>query len=376
MRGDTHIAAALVIERGGADAAPANDTGALEIPGETPAEEALALSEGTRAVDIRFAKFSDGRGFSLAAILRERGYRGSIRAVGQIIPDQAGLLARAGFDSVKPDAEGPQGRWALAHPGSETAYQPGPGASAPSAFLRRAAVARKKQVERLNAEFVDASPDQILAAAADLFEGRIAMLSSFGAEAAVGLALLARSAPDVPVLFLDTKRHFAQTLSYRDRLAAHLGLKDLRVIEPDPGEEAEQDGDERLWRRDANACCDLRKVRPLARALNGFEVLITGRKRYHGGERETLQPFEFDGERIKVNPFAAMGAEEVAALYRELDLPPHPLVAEGYPSIGCWPCTAPAQGGDLRAGRWAGQDRDECGIHRPLGEGRARYRLI
>jgi uncharacterized protein (DUF934 family) len=152
MRGDTHIAAALVIERGGADEAPANDTGAVEIPGETPVGEALALSEGTRAVDIRFAKFSDGRGFSLAAILRERGYTGSIRAVGQIIPDQAGLLARAGFDSVKPDAEGPQGRWALAHPGSGTAYQPGPAASAPSAFLRRAAAARKNQVERLNAE--------------------------------------------------------------------------------------------------------------------------------------------------------------------------------------------------------------------------------
>ncbi|WP_375282723.1 phosphoadenylyl-sulfate reductase [Marinicauda pacifica] len=347
----------------------------VEIDTATSPDEALDAASGQDAVDIRFASFKDGRGFSLAAVLRARGYAGQLRAVGDLLPDQIDHLTRSGFDAVTPDkADDP--RWQRT--GFSHAYQPDAAGAAP-AYRQRAFAARQAKVDALNQRYRDASPDEILAAAQAEFRGRIAMLSSFGTESAAGLALLARSAPDTPVLFLDTKRHFAQTLSYRDQLIETLGLKQVKILEPDPEDEARLDADNRLYQRDSLACCDIRKVKPLARGLNGYDVLITGRKRYHGGDRARLDPFEFDGERIKVNPFASLSAQAFAALFRSLDLPAHPLVAQGYPSVGCWPCTAPAEGNSTRDGRWAGSDRTECGIFDSARTTRARqasYRLI
>lgn len=338
---------------------------AREIAADTAPYDAVKTAMGAERVEIRFDSFKDGRGFSLAAILRARGYDGSLTAIGPLLPDQEEALQRSGFDTVVSTRPVTAARPAPAR--FPHIYQPDPGATggAATALHRRALAVRKARAEALAAELEGASPEAILKAALAVYGGRIAMLSSFGAEAALGLKLLADAAPDTPVLFLDTKRHFPQTLAYRDQLIARLGLTGVRDLEPDAGEAAREDADGQLYERDGPACCELRKVRPLARALDPFDAVITGRKRYHGGERGQLKAVEFDGERVKINPLAFVAPEEVTARFKALDLPPHPLVEQGYASIGCWPCTAPTNEAGSRAGRWAGQDRDECGIFDP-----------
>jgi phosphoadenosine phosphosulfate reductase len=197
------------------------------------------------------------------------------------------------------------------------------------------------------------------------FPGKIALVSSFGAESAVLLHLAATVEPAVPIVFIDTNMHFAQTTDYLEELSARLGLEDLRIVKPDPAEEKAEDPEGDLWRRDPDACCTLRKVRPNERALAEFDAWISGRKRHHGGIRAQLPIVEHDGVHYKVNPLAAWTPREINAYFKAHDLPPHPLVAQGYPSIGCWPCTSPSEGTDARAGRWAGSGKTECGIHRP-----------
>ncbi len=196
------------------------------------------------------------------------------------------------------------------------------------------------------------------------FPGRIAVVSSFGAESAAVLGLIAEIDPATPVLFLDTRKHFAETLAYRDTLATRLGLADLRVIGPDPSALAEQDSDGRLWQRNSNHCCHLRKVLPLRRALQGFDAWITGRKRYQSSARAQLAPIEVAEGRIRINPIASWTATDVEAAIETAGLPRHPLVEMGFPSIGCAPCTHSVVSVDpLRAGRWAGTPKTECGIH-------------
>ncbi|HEX9906097.1 MAG TPA: phosphoadenylyl-sulfate reductase [Propylenella sp.] len=196
------------------------------------------------------------------------------------------------------------------------------------------------------------------------FMGHIALVSSFGAESVVLLHLVASVAPDLPVIFIDSGKMFGSTHRYRDETVARLGLKDVRVAKPDPHALALQDADSALWLRNPDKCCAIRKVAPLSRALSGFDAWISGRKRYHGGTRATLPLVEADGERIKVNPLAGWSKEEIET-YRELhDLPDHPLVADGFRSIGCMPCTTRvAEGEDERDGRWRGTEKTECGIH-------------
>lgn len=198
----------------------------------------------------------------------------------------------------------------------------------------------------------------------EAFPGRIALVSSFGAESAALLHLVAEIDKATPVIFLDTQKHFAQTLSYRRKLAHGLGLTDIRDIRPSAEGLERRDPDGDLWKRDADACCTLRKVEPLADALSGFDAWITGRKQFHGGGRVNLPAFEASATHIKVNPLIRWTKDDVAAYAAANDLPPHPLVAQGYPSIGCWPCTHPvAAGEDVRAGRWRGAAKTECGIH-------------
>jgi phosphoadenosine phosphosulfate reductase len=197
------------------------------------------------------------------------------------------------------------------------------------------------------------------------FPGRIAVVSSFGAESALILALVAEIDPTTPVIFLDTGKHFTDTLSYRDRLTAHLGLTDVRSVQPLATEVASTDADGRLWSRNADACCHLRKVMPLERALAGFEAWITGRKRFQSGQRAGLETIEAVDSRIKINPLAKWSLSQVASEFRTRGLPKHPLVEQGYPSIGCAPCTARVEkDAPARAGRWAGMEKTECGIHR------------
>ena len=195
--------------------------------------------------------------------------------------------------------------------------------------------------------------------------GRTAVVSSFGAEAVVLLALVAAIDPWVPVLFLQTDRHFPETLDYRDTVVDVLGLRDVRDIAPDRADAAEADSTGDLWWFDPDACCDLRKVRPLGRALDGFDSWITGRMGHQARTRADLSAVELERGRIKLNPLAAWDAARVARAITECGLPQHPLVSRGYRSIGCAPCTRAvgAQEGD-RAGRWSGSCKTECGIHR------------
>ena len=166
----------------------------------------------------------------------------------------------------------------------------------------------------------------------------------------------------MPVIFLDTGWLFHDTLDYRDTLIAHLGLSDVRTVRPQQSAIEESDPDYGLWARDSVACCDLRKVVPLAAALAPFDAWITGRKRYEGGQRASLAIVEEDGPRLKFNPLARVMPKTVAAIFRTL--PRHPLASAGFTSIGCVPCSSKAREGEgVRAGRWRGSGRTECGIH-------------
>ncbi|MBW8784910.1 MAG: phosphoadenylyl-sulfate reductase [Novosphingobium sp.] len=222
---------------------------------------------------------------------------------------------------------------------------------------------------RLNRLFRGTDTGEMLRAVLhERLAGDVAVVSSFGAESAVLLHLVASIDPTVPVLFLETGKHFPETLAYRDLLIERLGLTDLRNLAPDPIALAARDESGLRWSYDPDGCCEIRKVQPLAKALAGFDASITGRKGYQSATRAGLPRFEIDTSdaqgRLKINPLADWSSDDLAAYFAEHDLPPHPLVAEGYPSIGCSPCTsAVAPGEDLRAGRWRGWDKTECGIH-------------
>lgn len=203
-------------------------------------------------------------------------------------------------------------------------------------------------------------------------KGRIAAVSSFGAESAVLLHLIAAVDRDVPVIFTNTQKMFGETLAYRDELAERLGFTDLRVYRPDPYLLAQRDAKGLRWSYDPDGCCELRKVEPLRRALAPFDAWISGRKGFQAGTRRALPRFEVDEGRLKVNPLADWDKARLDAYFAAHDLPRHPLEAAGYPSIGCAPCTSKVRPGeDPRAGRWRGWDKVECGIHRPAADGDA-----
>jgi phosphoadenosine phosphosulfate reductase len=196
----------------------------------------------------------------------------------------------------------------------------------------------------LAARLRDAHPQEVIEAAYAMYGDKLALVSSFGAESAVML--------------------FGQTLDYRRQLAERLGLTDVRDLRPAFTDLATVDPKSDLWRTDVDACCNIRKVLPLDRSLGDFDAWMTGRKRFHGGDRLRLSVVEYAEGKTKFNPLANWGRAELDAYAAAHDLPAHPLVAQGFPSIGCWPCTKPAEvGADPRAGRWAGQDKTECGIH-------------
>lgn len=196
--------------------------------------------------------------------------------------------------------------------------------------------------------------------------GDIALVSSFGAESVVLLHMAAIADKNTPVLFVDTQMLFPETLVYQAEVAERLGLKNVRVVRAEQEDIDRDDPYGALRLNDTDACCTLRKTIPLQRALGGYDGWITGRKRFQAGTRAALDFFEVeDGTgRIKVNPLAHWAPEDVRAYMVENRLPRHPLVAKGYPSIGCAPCTSPVkEGEDPRSGRWRGQDKSECGIH-------------
>ena len=223
---------------------------------------------------------------------------------------------------------------------------------------------------RLNRMFRGASTQDMLEAVIrDGLAGDLAVVSSFGAESAVLLQLVASVDRQVPVLFLDTGKHFAETLAYRDQLVALLGLN-LVVLTPDPEDVARKDETGLRWSYDPDGCCDIRKVRPLEKALGDYDASFTGRKAFQSSTRVNLPRFEVDTSdaqgRLKINPLIDWSADDINAWFESHDLPRHPLIAQGYPSIGCSPCTTQvAPGEDPRSGRWKGWDKTECGIHKP-----------
>lgn len=194
--------------------------------------------------------------------------------------------------------------------------------------------------------------------------GRCAIVSSFGAESVVLLHYVTRIRPDVDVLFIDTQKHFPETLSYRDTVCERLGLN-LVVVSPDPGDMAKQDPYGSLFNIDANMCCVLRKVFPLQDTLSRYDSWVSGRKRFQSSSRAAIPVLERDSDKIKINPLALWDKTDIDGYFETHDLPRHPLEAKGYPSIGCLPCTRPVKPGeDARAGRWAGTpDKTECGLH-------------
>lgn len=225
---------------------------------------------------------------------------------------------------------------------------------------------------RLNRMFRGSDTREMLASLVeDNLAGEMAVVSSFGAESAVLLHLLAEVDRNLPVLFLDTGKHFAETIAYRDEVVAFLGLTNLQILTPDAQAIAAKDGNGLRWSWDPDGCCEIRKVQPLATALSGFDASFTGRKAFQSNERAQLPRFELDNSdsqgRLKINPLIDWKAEDIEAYMIERNLPRHPLVAQGYPSIGCSPCTHKvAPGEDPRSGRWKGFDKTECGIHSPV----------
>jgi phosphoadenosine phosphosulfate reductase len=202
----------------------------------------------------------------------------------------------------------------------------------------------------------------------DSLAGDLAIVSSFGAESAVLLHLVAQVDPAIPVLFLDTGKHFPETLAYRDELVAKIGLTNLVILTPEDAEVESKDESGLRWSYDPDGCCEIRKVKPLAKAMAQYDASFTGRKSFQSETRANLPRFEVDTSdeqgRLKINPLIDWDAQQIKAYFEEHDLPRHPLIAQGYPSIGCSPCTSQvAEGEDPRSGRWKGWDKVECGIH-------------
>ena len=346
---------------------------ALHIANDTDLE-ALAPALGrVETILIDFPAYTDGRGFSLARQLRTRyGYEGLLIADGPLIPDQYAFALQCGFSAVRLDDETLKRHtiedWQAALDDFDLTYQRGyaiKAGPATSVFdARLTALDERKAAD----PFFGHSAELTLRKAIKKFQGDIVLATSMGVDSAVLLHMVSRIDPSLPVIFLDTGKHFRETLAYRDELVERFGLTDFRNIMPDAAHLAAEDPEGILNQSDQDSCCDIRKVRPLDGVINGFGARITGRKRYQTPERATMAILEeattAGSPQAKVNPLAYWTAKDVTQYMRQHDLPPHPLLALGYLSIGCQPCTTRVVAGeDPRAGRWRHSDKTECGIH-------------
>jgi len=235
-------------------------------------------------------------------------------------------------------------------------------------------------LSRLQAFYGDFKAEALLKSMInDEFKGKIALVSSFGADSAALIKLVADVNPSTPILFIDTGKHFKDTLTYVKELEAFFGLKDVRYIKPDEKLISNIDKDGELWKTQVNRCCWLRKVKPMEVELakGEFQAIITGRKRFQTGARNEIDNVElFDDGIFRVNPFCMWNKDDVKKVYTNNNIPVHPLIAKGFPSIGCEPCTKEVKPGeDERSGRWAhtvdmsGVQKEECGIHTGGGDG-------
>jgi len=342
---------------------------ALHIANDTDLET-LAPSLGrVETILIDFPAYTDGRGFSLAKQLRTKyGYDGLLVADGPLIPDQYAFALQCGFNAVHIDDETLSRHtiedWHAALDDFDLTYQRGYAVKAgPASSVfdsRLTALDERKAAD----PFFGHSAELTLRKAIKKYQGEIVLATSMGVDSAVLLHMVSRIDPTVPVIFLDTGKHFRETLAYRDELVARFGLTDFRNITPDQAAVDAEDADGKLYQSAPDNCCDLRKVSPLDGVISSFGARITGRKRYQTPDRANMAILEEGGSQAKINPLAYWSAKDVTAYLRQHDLPPHPLLALGYLSIGCQPCTTRvAPGEDPRAGRWRNSEKTECGIH-------------
>lgn len=225
-----------------------------------------------------------------------------------------------------------------------------------------ASIELEEKARRLNSALTGMSAQQMLSRLLHGgVAGRVAVISSFGAEAACLLSLVASKDPATPVVFLETRKHFSETLGYVDDLMDQLGLTTLVRARPSLRSLSADDPDGELHHSDPDRCCYLRKTLPMVGVLSNFDCVLTGRKRFQTKDRERMDVVEVQETWLRVNPLHDWSHEQVTSYLRDHDILQHPLVAQGYPSIGCAPCTQPSS--DVRGGRWAGTDKTECGIH-------------
>jgi phosphoadenosine phosphosulfate reductase len=338
---------------------PNADTGAL----------AAAASGNAGPIAIRFPVFNDGRGISLARLLRDRhGFKGEIRAIGHLIPDLAQFLLRSGFDTAEISDPAEAETWKASASRIRHNYQPGLRNPQPLRWD-----ASRKEAEELGQELAENKDlEARIVAMRRSIEGRITFSTSLGLEDQAILHAIARSKSDIDIFTLDTGRLFPEVLDTVELSELRYGVR-IRLVAPDANEI------EQLVARDGvfgfrnsvenrKSCCEVRKVRPLNRELKGAQGWLTGLRREHSDERASVPLVTWDAERalIKVNPVADWSAQDVTAYVAANNVPVNPLHARGFVSIGCAPCTRAVQPGEHpRAGRWwwENEEKKECGIH-------------
>ncbi|MDD2858574.1 MAG: phosphoadenylyl-sulfate reductase [Candidatus Nanopelagicales bacterium] len=205
---------------------------------------------------------------------------------------------------------------------------------------------------------------EIIRWAADSFAGRVVATQAMANTTMSHL--LTTHAPEIPIVFLDTGYHFPETLATRDDLVTRTGAKLLTITPVQSVAEQDEQYGADLWARDPDLCCQLRKVLPMEESLIGYEAWITGLRVASSTSREEVPVVQFDEKRgvLKISPMLYWTDEQLLQYTLEHDVPVNPLMYQGYPSIGCGPCTARVEpGDDPRSGRWKGQDKIECGLH-------------
>ncbi|MBL4596233.1 MAG: phosphoadenylyl-sulfate reductase [Robiginitomaculum sp.] len=346
-----------------------NDASSVRLSPEVDLHKLAPHLARLNTIEIEFSGFADGRGFSIARQLRSQfQYKGELIASGPLIPDQYSFALQCGFDAVKIDPltfeQQSESEWRAALDDFQLSYQKGYGAvngPAQNIFAARAA----KRAIALPDKYKGLSAEAALERALQVdFKGEIALASSMGIDSAVLLHMISRIDKNTPILFLETGKHFSETLVYRDWLVKTLGLTNFQNVTLDVTELAQTDPDGALNQTDKDACCDLRKVRPLEAHIHKYKARITGRKRYQTPDRANIEILETDKGQTKLNPLAYWRAKDVTGYMHKHGLPPHPLLAFGFKSVGCEPCTTKVgEGEDPRAGRWRSSDKTECGIH-------------
>ena len=333
-------------------------------------------------VEVSFPSFRDGRGYSAARVLREGGYTANCARRATCWSIRCRTCAAAGSTVSRHRRRSTRRCWSVAWRATGIPIRPPRMARCRCGSCVMAEAARRLDVidvapaytqadaDALNARFVGVDTLSMLRVLfAEGILGRTAVVSSFGTESAALLHLVAQADAQTPVIFVDTLKMFPETLAYRDELVGRFGFSHSWTVEPDAAVLAARDDKGLRWSYDPDGCCDIRKVEPLRRAKQGLDSWISGRKAFQSQTRQNIARFEVENGRLKINPLGDWVKADLDAYFDEHDLPRHPLEAEGYPSIGCQPCTSRVlPGEDPRAGRWRGWDKVECGIHVPLKE--------